>query len=133
MKRLLLFGFLAGWAWALPSAAVADTIVVEVSNFLFQPSEVFILPGDVIDWQNVEGVHSTTSDNGLWDSGVAVAPWDFQVEFDQPGDYPYYCIVHGGPGGIGQSGIVHVMEMMGEGPPVERPINANPVSPPTIH
>ena len=134
MKRVLLFGLLAGCVWALPAAAVADTIVVEVKNFLFNPREVFILPGDVIDWQNTQGTHSTTSDDGiLWDSGVATAPWDFQVEFDEPGDYPYYCTVHGGPGGVGQAGIVHVMDVMGEGPPVETPVNGSPVSPPTIH
>jgi plastocyanin len=133
MRRLILLGLLAGWVWALPAAAVADTVVVEVKNFLFQPAEVVIFPGDAIDWQNVEGLHSTTSDDRLWDSGVAQAPWDFQVEFDTPGDYPYYCTVHGGPGGVGQAGIVHVVNMTHRPPPVSAPADAVPVTPPTGH
>jgi plastocyanin len=109
MRRFAMLGWLACLLALSPASAFADTIVVTVGNFFFDPPEVFILPADVVDWQNVAGVHSTTSDSGLWDSGIMPSPWDFQVQFSNPGDYPYYCMVHGGPGGVGQSGIVHVM------------------------
>jgi plastocyanin len=133
MRRLLWLGVLAGWAWLTPAVAVADTVVVTLHNFFFNPAEIVILPGDVVDWQNQQGFHDTTSDTGIWGFAPMNAPWDFQLEFDHPGDFPYYCTVHGAPGGIGMSGIVHVMEIMRERPPVERPVQSTPVSPPTIH
>jgi plastocyanin len=110
MRRLLLVGLLAGWAWLTPRAAVADTVTVTLQNLFFDPAEIVILPGDTVDWQNIEGFHDTTSDDGLWGFPPMDAPWDFQLEFDQPGDFQYYCTVHGAPGGIGMSGIIHVMD-----------------------
>jgi plastocyanin len=32
----------------------------------------------------------------------------FSMTFKTPGSYPYYCRVHGGPGGRGMSGTVTV-------------------------
>jgi plastocyanin len=109
MSRLAMLGFFICLAALTPTSAFADTVVVTLNNFFFDPPEVFILPADVVDWQNVSGVHSTTSDDGLWNFGPAFSPWDFQVQFTNPGDYHYYCSVHGAPGGVGMAGIVHVM------------------------
>jgi plastocyanin len=120
MKRLVMLGWFCVAA-LLPTSAFAETIVVTVGSNFFDPPEVFILAADVVHWQNVGGTHSTTSDTGLWDSGIMPAPWDFQVQFHIAGDYPYYCRVHGGPGGIGQAGIVHVIH-----PILEPPTEINP-------
>jgi plastocyanin len=110
MKRMGLLLGLAVCLMAAPSAVASD-YMVRVENYDFQPSEIYIFTGDTVGWRNVNGIHSTTSDDGLWDSGVASAPWGFAYTFTASGDYYYYCTVHGAPGGIGQSGIVHVYNM----------------------
>jgi plastocyanin len=130
MRRLLLVGLLAGWAWLTPAVAVADTVVVTLHNNFFSPAEIVILPGDTVDWQNQQGFHDTTSDDGIWGFAPMNAPWDFQLEFDEPGDFLCHCTVHGAPGRIGMSGIVHVMELHHRPPPVGTPIDGVPVSPP---
>ena len=127
MNRFTWRGWLVCLAVLVAAPAFADTMVT-VGNFFFDPKEVFITTGEMVEWMNIEGLHSTTSDDGFWDSGAMPAPWDYQVEFDGPGDYPYYCVVHGAPGGIGQAGIVHVMppqrrHPMLEGMPLEAPIS----------
>jgi hypothetical protein len=43
----------------------------------------------------------------VWDSGVFSAPHTFEFTFDTLGDYPCYCVLHGGTGGQGMSRIVH--------------------------
>jgi plastocyanin len=127
MKRRAMLGALACLGALSSTPAFGERIVVIVGNNYFNPPEVFILPGDVVDWQNVAGFHSTTSDDGLWDSGAMRSPWDFQVQFGNTGDYHYYCSVHGGPGGIGQAGIVHVIHPLLEPPSETDPDGSAPV------
>lgn len=69
---------------------------VVLRGFAFQPQEVTVSVGDTVTWSNQEsGVAHTTSARGdLWDSGV-LQPGDFfQVTFDEPGEYPYFCAIH---------------------------------------
>jgi plastocyanin len=93
--------------------AMADDYLVVVGNIFFDPKELGVFVGDSVHWRNYEGVHSTTADDMTWDSGVAAAPWAFAFNFTDPGDYYYYCTVHGAPGGVGQAGVIHVFPMEG--------------------
>ncbi|MFQ5447756.1 MAG: plastocyanin/azurin family copper-binding protein, partial [Saprospiraceae bacterium] len=57
-----------------------------------------------------EGGHSSTSDAtsgpDSWNSGVIGIGSIFNVTLQNPGVHNYYCIPHGGPGGVGMSGNI---------------------------
>lgn len=89
-------------------------VIVQVQNFEFIPKDIVIAPGTKViwEWQVNANDHSTTSDAlGKWDSGVHSAPHSFDHTFsaaDAMQTFPYYCSIHGGPGGSGMSGSVEV-------------------------
>jgi plastocyanin/FtsP/CotA-like multicopper oxidase with cupredoxin domain len=86
---------------------------VHVKDFAFLPHDVTVsaaLGGEVTWVWDVATQHSTTSDTNIWDSGVLTGTGTtFSHTFAAPGTYPYYCVVHGGPGGVAMSGVVHVV------------------------
>jgi len=88
------------------NAAVATTttaatpaggaVAVSIEDFAFGPAGLTINVGDTVTWtNNEEGVpHTTTSDDGVWDS-KNLSPGDtFSFTFDQPGTYTYHCSIH---------------------------------------
>ena len=84
---------------------------VEVRDFEFFPKELSVLVGDTVlfVWTGVIP-HTTTSDassgSGSWDSGLFGQGATFQVLINEAGEFPYYCIPHGAPGGIGMAGVI---------------------------
>lgn len=86
------------------------TKTVNIRNMAFEPDPVPIKTGDTVQWVWQENNHSTTADDGSWNSGVHDQPYTFSQTFKAAGDYPYYCSVHGGPGGAGMSGVVQVTD-----------------------
>lgn len=83
--------------------------VVEVRNFQFVPATVTINPGERVTWVLVEGAHNVVADDGSFTSGPPGSAWGtFTQTFADAGEYPYYCALHGGPGGVGMSGNVIV-------------------------
>jgi plastocyanin len=102
-------------AAALCAVAVrgrADQTVDVGPGLSFSPSTVTIAPGETVTWTWLGSPHSTTSDSTsgaeTWDSGVLTTGATFSHTFASPGSYPYYCTVHGAPGGVGMSGTVIV-------------------------
>ena len=73
-----------------------------------RPKSVAIKAGDTVQWHWAEDNHSTTSDTGIWDSGVQNTGFNFPHTFSLPGTFPYHCSIHGGVGGLGMSGTVTV-------------------------
>lgn len=84
-----------------PEEGVTD---VRMLGIAFLPREVTIKVGDTVRWSNLEIaaiVHTSTSgdpDDGnagdLWDSGN-MSPGDiFTHQFDEAGEFEYYCIPH---------------------------------------
>jgi plastocyanin len=71
---------------------------------------VTIVVGQTVRWTwTGTDAHSTTSDTNVWDSGIQNGPGaTFEFTFNTPGAYPYYCQLHGAPGGVGMSGTVTV-------------------------
>ena len=64
------------------------------SNWTFLPATLHVRAGDVVTWgwgSFFPRPHSTTSNDGLWDSGVHSAPYTFSYTFTQPGTFHYYC------------------------------------------
>lgn len=89
----------------LPGPA-PGTVVVAIRDFAFHPAEVMIEPGNTVLWVNCEEpgteAHTTTSDDGIWDSGWMPDPGDtFSWSFDQPGTFGYHCVPHRALGMIG--------------------------------
>jgi plastocyanin len=82
--------FLVGWS----GVAAATTITVDVKSNFFSPSDVTIMAGDTVQWVFDEGVHTTTSSDGLWDSGIRSAGSTFQFTFNQAGNFNYKCTLH---------------------------------------
>jgi plastocyanin len=91
----------------------AGTAVHLTTGAQFSPQAIMINAGDTVTWKWDDGAdHSVTSDTGLWDSGVKSGgpPFpQFSRTFTTPGTFPYHCVIHGGPGGVGMSGTVTVM------------------------
>ena len=106
MKRLLRTTISAFFLAA--STARAAIVTVNVESFTFTPSDVTVAPGDTVRWVWLAGGHSTTSDTGIWDSLLRSAGDVFDFTFTTVGNFPYYCSVHGAPGGVGMSAIIRV-------------------------
>jgi len=85
--------------------------IVEVSDFVFTPSDINITVGDTILWQWIEGMHTTTSDvvsgPDTWDTIIDQFNPTFSIVITTPGLHRYYCIPHGGPNGVGMAGTIN--------------------------
>ncbi|MCB0583310.1 MAG: hypothetical protein KDD10_28785, partial [Phaeodactylibacter sp.] len=85
--------------------------VVEVRDFEFVPAQLEVSVGDIVrfEWTGVIA-HTSTSDATIgpdsWDSGLLGQGEVFEVTITSQGEHPYYCIPHGGPGGVGMSGMI---------------------------
>ncbi len=69
---------------------------VTINDFAFSPAEVVVLAGVAVIWTNAQnGVpHTTTSLDGVWDSGRLATGDAFLFTFDQAGTYAYQCTIH---------------------------------------
>jgi len=77
---------------------------VTIQDFSFSPSALTIKAGMSVQWtNNGPSSHTTTSDNGVWDSGTLTPPSggyggesgaSYQVTFTTPGTYTYHCTIH---------------------------------------
>jgi len=83
--------------------------VITLSGITFSPDDITVTVGDTVRWSNVQGTHNVLADDNSFTSGSpAPAPWTYNHVFTSAGNNPYYCEPHGGPGGNGMSGVVHV-------------------------
>lgn len=83
---------------------------VEAEDMQFQPRVLRIRVGTRVKFGARDEVpHSFTSDTGVWDSGLLSKGEEFTFTFTEPGEYPYHCKTHGGPGGQGLSGTIIVV------------------------
>ena len=90
-------------------AAPPVTVAIQVLQFV--PQEITIPVGTRAAWVNDGGRHQIVADNGAFRSQpLTAAQQKFMYQFRQPGEFPYHCHFHGGPGGKGMSGVVTVVE-----------------------
>ena len=84
--------------------------VLTTNQQSFQPVDFTVRTGGRVLWaNNTNETHSVTSDAGAWTKGTLETRGStFRVTFDTPGDFPYHCEFHGGAGGIGMHGTIHV-------------------------
>jgi hypothetical protein len=72
-------------------------------NF-FDQANIIVEPGTTVTWvQSGDNSHTTTSYDGLWDSGMIEGGTDgtFSFTFEEPGTYDYFCIPHEDLGMVG--------------------------------
>ncbi|MEO6132284.1 MAG: plastocyanin/azurin family copper-binding protein, partial [Saprospiraceae bacterium] len=89
------------------------TIIVK--DFAFEPANLEILIGDTVHFVWTGSIpHTTTSDQfsgpGSWNSGLQGQGATYDLIITHTGTFPYYCQPHGGPGGIGMSGVINVKD-----------------------
>ncbi len=110
MLKKALAALAAGMA-AIGTAGAAEVFVtVSNTNNTYAPAVVFIQPGDTVTWTFAGGPmpHNVQADDGSFQSPVLSTPWTFSWVFPTAGVFGYYCVLHGGPGGVGMAGEVIV-------------------------
>lgn len=86
------------------------TSSITMGDNFFQPRVDTVTVGSTVTWDNQGTVaHTTTSDEGTWDSGSKGPDESFSQTFDQAGTYPYHCVFHGAAGGVGMAGTLVVV------------------------
>lgn len=108
-RRITAFavGILVGGTLLTTPADAAETAVA-AANFEFNPAEVQVEPGDTVTWTNGDPEpHTVSADDGSF--SLLVNPGESVSHvFDGAGAVPYYCKLHGAPGGEGMAGVVQV-------------------------
>ncbi len=74
------------------SPAGASTTTVDVVNYAFTPSSVQVAMGSTVSW-HFHGDHTTTSNQGFWNSGERTSG-SFNVVFSDAGNFAYHCMMH---------------------------------------
>ena len=112
----------ASTAAPIPPATAGATL--EIADFSHQ--DLMVAAGTTLTWTNVGAViHTSTSNDGIWDSGVLESGQSFNVTFDQAGSFAYFCAIH-----PSMTGTITVT-----GPPAGQPAPspaAEPTPPPTL-
>jgi plastocyanin len=73
---------------------------MSLTDIAYQPNPVQISVGDTIIWTNDDSEpHTATSGqnaraDGRFDSGIMAPTRTFEHTFTEPGEYPYFCILH---------------------------------------
>jgi plastocyanin len=107
MKRLLQLVTLSLVALLVfaPSAwAQGQEVTVRMEDIFFDPANITVEPGTTVTWvQSGNNPHTTTSYDGLWDSGMIEggSGGTFSFTFEEPGTYDYFCIPHEDLGMVG--------------------------------
>ncbi|MCC6455685.1 MAG: PKD domain-containing protein [Caldilineaceae bacterium] len=95
---------------ATTTVYVGDAVVDVIDNS-FDPVDATIPAGGKVVWVLRQGFHSVTADDGSFNQPAGSNWTPFIHTFDTVNTYPYYCTVHGGPGGVGMAGSVIVEEV----------------------
>jgi plastocyanin len=114
---------------AATGAGAANMTVTATSSDQFTPADVTVTAGETVTWNNVGGGrHNVVFDDGSFTQPAAgdTSNWSVARQFNTVGNFRYYCVVHGGPGGSGMSGIVHVVASPGTPPPGGGPPEQGP-------
>ena len=78
-----------------PAALAGAPQQVNIEFAAYGPSQLDVLPGDLVSWTNVsQRTHTVTSDSGLFDSGHVLDGGHFAFRFNEAGVYRYHCTIH---------------------------------------
>ena len=99
MLSLVALLFFAPAAWSQ-----GQEVTVRMEDNFFDQANITVEPGTTVTWvQSGNNPHTTTSYDGLWDSGMIEggSGGTFSYTFEEPGRYDYFCIPHESLGMIG--------------------------------
>ena len=91
------------------SASAPEKVSVRITNFQFEPKEVTVKAGTIVEWTDERGRHTVEADDGSFKSDALTAGRQFEHKFDTPGVYPYYCTFHGEKHGKDMAGVITVL------------------------
>jgi len=61
----------------------------------YAPAQLTVATGTTVSWlSNGSNLHTTTSFDGVWDSGTVQHGETFSFTFSQPGTYRFFCRQH---------------------------------------
>jgi plastocyanin len=88
LLTLLLMGCLATPAWA-------QEVKIDIREFMYNPQDVQITAGTRVTWVNDDQIpHTVTETHTLFRSAALDTNDRFSYQFDTPGTYQYYCVLH---------------------------------------
>ena len=77
--------------------AAAEEVMIEIVSVSegFQPASVTVAAGTEVTWMNTDSLpHTSTAEDGTWDSGNLDSGEEFSFPTEEPGTYPYICSIH---------------------------------------
>ena len=100
------------------SVAPTQTVTVQAIDNTFRPDRIEVAPGTEVVWVNRgRNDHDLFADLGFGVTAAEFKPGDeYRHVFTEPGEYPYYCTIHGTPD-VGMTGTVVVTDAAGQSPP----------------
>ena len=104
LARLAALSLLGLLVFAPSAWAQGQEVTVRMEDNFFDQANITVEPGTTVTWvQSGDNPHTTTSYDGLWDSGMIEGGTDgtFSFTFEEPGTYDYFCIPHEDLGMVG--------------------------------
>ena len=108
MRRLLYLVALSLMTMVLivPTAGAqqGQNVTVMMEDNYFEAANITVPAGSTVTWvHNGNNPHTTTSYDGLWDSGIIQggSGGSFSFTFNEPGTYEYFCRPHENQGMVG--------------------------------
>ena len=104
LARLAALSLLGLLVFAPSAWAQGQEVTVRMEDNFFDQANITVEPGTTVTWvQSGDNSHTTTSYDGLWDSGMIEGGTDgtFSFTFEEPGTFEYFCIPHEEMGMIG--------------------------------
>ena len=82
-----------------PTGPTAALTIQPNASFLtttaFAPNPANVAVGTTVMWTNSDSTaHTTTSDNGVWNSGLVNPGSQFSFTFNTAGTFTYHCTIH---------------------------------------
>lgn len=111
--------------WPLSLVAETQTIFIDDMTGAggeFIPNSVTIKPGDTVRWwaQSNEHEHTVVADDLSWRHEDQFLRWQWERQFDTPGEVRFHCDIHSSPGrdiDVFENGIIIVTEDDNNAPP----------------
>ena len=107
MKKLLflvVLSLVAALILAPPVGAQQGGVTVRIEDNYFGQANITVPAGTTVTWvQAGDNPHTSTSYDGLWDSGLIQGGAEGSVSytFEEPGTYSYFCGPHEDQGMVG--------------------------------
>jgi plastocyanin/uncharacterized membrane protein YozB (DUF420 family) len=92
-------------------AVESGAVTIKMLDFEFDKTAVTVKVGSDVIWVGAGAGprHSAKADDGSFDTGLYGPNVSKSLKFDKAGTFPYYCELHGGPGGEGMAGVITVI------------------------